>query len=243
MATTSLTDALRIWLFVPNLIGYLRIICTLWSYAVAFHDPQTCLVLYVVGFVLDAVDGHMARLLGQSTKFGAVLDMLIDRAATAGFVLMLSHLMGPMTAFSAAVLVALDIASHFARMYWTMAGGMESHKDTSSSCFTLLDWYYGKKWVMLLLCIGQEAFYLLLYAQYSAKVSSTDYFMRNYLSEMQTGVQVCFVPFMLKQLCNVLQLIDALHNLAYLDAAQRAKAGSVSRPSSPAAVDAAKKKK
>ena len=29
--------------------------------------------------LLDAVDGHAARLLGQSSKFGAMLDMLTDR--------------------------------------------------------------------------------------------------------------------------------------------------------------------
>ena len=33
---------------------------------------------YNVG-LLDAVDGHAARLLGQSSKFGAMLDMLTDR--------------------------------------------------------------------------------------------------------------------------------------------------------------------
>jgi CDP-diacylglycerol--inositol 3-phosphatidyltransferase len=32
--------------------------------------------------LLDAVDGHAARLLNQSSKFGAMLDMLTDRCAT-----------------------------------------------------------------------------------------------------------------------------------------------------------------
>ena len=35
-----------------------------------------------VSGLLDAVDGHAARLLGQSSKFGAMLDMLTDRCAT-----------------------------------------------------------------------------------------------------------------------------------------------------------------
>lgn len=32
--------------------------------------------------LLDAVDGHAARMLNQSSKFGAMLDMLTDRCAT-----------------------------------------------------------------------------------------------------------------------------------------------------------------
>ena len=35
--------------------------------------------LELLSGLLDAVDGHAARLLGQSSKFGAMLDMLTDR--------------------------------------------------------------------------------------------------------------------------------------------------------------------
>ena len=35
--------------------------------------------LVLLSGLLDAVDGHAARLLGQSSKFGAMLDMLTDR--------------------------------------------------------------------------------------------------------------------------------------------------------------------
>jgi CDP-diacylglycerol--inositol 3-phosphatidyltransferase len=34
---------------------------------------------YIVSGFLDAVDGHAARYLGQSSKFGGMLDMLTDR--------------------------------------------------------------------------------------------------------------------------------------------------------------------
>ena len=38
--------------------------------------------LFQLSGLLDAVDGHAARLLNQSSKFGAMLDMLTDRCAT-----------------------------------------------------------------------------------------------------------------------------------------------------------------
>ena len=37
---------------------------------------------YILSGLLDAFDGHAARALNQSTKFGAMLDMLTDRCAT-----------------------------------------------------------------------------------------------------------------------------------------------------------------
>jgi len=42
-------------------------------------NPRLCTVLYLVSCILDAFDGKMARLLNQSTRFGAVLDMVTDR--------------------------------------------------------------------------------------------------------------------------------------------------------------------
>jgi len=43
------------------------------------HHPVYSTVAYCVSQLLDAVDGHAARYLGQASKFGAVLDMVTDR--------------------------------------------------------------------------------------------------------------------------------------------------------------------
>jgi len=42
--------------------------------------PKYCTALYAVSCLLDAVDGQAARALGQTSKFGAVLDMVTDRS-------------------------------------------------------------------------------------------------------------------------------------------------------------------
>ena len=44
--------------------------------------PKFCTVAYVISCLLDAVDGMAARALGQTSKFGAVLDMVTDRYAS-----------------------------------------------------------------------------------------------------------------------------------------------------------------
>ena len=49
------------------------------------YHPKYSTLLYCVSALLDAVDGQAARRLGQSSKFGAVLDMVTDRCACIGF--------------------------------------------------------------------------------------------------------------------------------------------------------------
>ena len=43
------------------------------------YHPKYCTWAYVVSCLLDAVDGQAARALQQTSKFGAVLDMVTDR--------------------------------------------------------------------------------------------------------------------------------------------------------------------
>lgn len=69
----------NVFLFVPNIIGYIRVITAGASlYYMPIH-PKVCTVLYFVSCILDAVDGQAARALNQTSKFGAVLDMVTDR--------------------------------------------------------------------------------------------------------------------------------------------------------------------
>lgn len=60
-------------------IGYTRIILAGLSLQFMSYHPRYCTILYGISCLLDAVDGHAARALGQSSKFGAVLDMVTDR--------------------------------------------------------------------------------------------------------------------------------------------------------------------
>ncbi len=58
----------EVLLFVPNLVGYVRL--ALLAAAACLHhaaaaSPHTVLVLLVISLVLDAVDGALARALGQ----------------------------------------------------------------------------------------------------------------------------------------------------------------------------------
>ena len=69
------------------------------------------LVVTVAGIIADAIDGMAARHFKQSSDFGAVLDMVTDRCSTAGFLLIISHLCVPSSAFLAAAGEQLIVSS------------------------------------------------------------------------------------------------------------------------------------
>lgn len=56
----------NVFLFIPNLIGYTRVILAAASLVYMGAHPKACSFLYVVSCLLDAVDGQAARYFGQS---------------------------------------------------------------------------------------------------------------------------------------------------------------------------------
>ena len=64
---------------VPGCQGYTRVILAALAMHYMSYHPKYSTLAYCVSQLLDAVDGHVARALGQASKFGAVLDMVTDR--------------------------------------------------------------------------------------------------------------------------------------------------------------------
>ena len=149
---------------VPNMIGWLRVALSVSSFYFFESSPWVFLGLYALGFALDGLDGMAARYFNQSTLFGAIFDMVTDRASTAVLLIYLTRF--DFSVHAAASLVALDFVSHFVRMF--MCGGYsQSHKDTTSAKNFVLRMYYGNLLCFRVACIGQEAFYLALYMHYA----------------------------------------------------------------------------
>lgn len=63
-----------------HILGYIRVLLAGISLHYMDSHPLYCTITYVVSCLLDAVDGQVARALGQTSKFGAVLDMVTDRS-------------------------------------------------------------------------------------------------------------------------------------------------------------------
>ncbi|OCK81604.1 hypothetical protein K432DRAFT_295161 [Lepidopterella palustris CBS 459.81] len=154
----------NIFLFIPNLIGYSRIVLAVTSlYYMPLH-PRTCTFLYSVSCLLDALDGFAARKFSQSTKFGAVLDMVTDRCTTACLLVFLASAF-PRWSIVFQGLISLDLASHYMHMYATlsMGGSGQSHKKIDESRSWVLKMYYSNNIVLFTLCALNELFFIALY--------------------------------------------------------------------------------
>lgn len=154
----------NIFLFVPNLIGYARVVLAVVSLLYMPLHPRRCSFLYSVSCLLDALDGYAARRWQQSTKFGAVLDMVTDRCTTTCLLVFLSTAK-PGWSMVFQLLISLDFASHYMHMYATLAmgGSSQSHKNIDEKRSKIMHLYYTNKAVLFVCCALNEVFFIALY--------------------------------------------------------------------------------
>uniref|UniRef100_A0A674HQV7 CDP-diacylglycerol--inositol 3-phosphatidyltransferase n=1 Tax=Taeniopygia guttata TaxID=59729 RepID=A0A674HQV7_TAEGU len=131
----------NVFLFVPNLIGYARILLAAVSFGLMPTRPWPAAVCYGTAALLDAVDGHAARALGQGSRLGAMLDMLTDRLSSMCLLLNLA-LLYPRWAPLFQLSSALDLASHWLHTHCSALQGAASHKAVGGEGHPLLRRYY-----------------------------------------------------------------------------------------------------
>ncbi|CDS11264.1 hypothetical protein LRAMOSA03527 [Lichtheimia ramosa] len=205
----------NVFLYIPNIIGYTRIILASASlYYMPWH-PKVCTILYCISCLLDAVDGNAARYFDQCSKFGAVLDMVTDRSTTTCLLCFLS-LKYPAWTILFQFLISLDFSSHYMHMYSSMTEGSSSHKKISQSSNRFLQLYYNSNVVLFIMCAGNELFFVALYV---FKFFQGPINAAWWVVFAVSGV-ICF----LKQFINVIQIVNASRVLATIDKEERAKA-------------------
>ncbi|KAL4658351.1 CDP-diacylglycerol-inositol 3-phosphatidyltransferase [Arapaima gigas] len=203
----------NIFLFVPNLIGYCRIVLALLAFYLMPCCPVPAMLCYLLSALLDAFDGHAARALKQGTKFGAMLDMLTDRCATMCLLVNLA-LLYPSYVFLFQLSMSLDIASHWLHLHSSTMKGASSHKTIDLSGNPILQLYYTSRPVLFFMCMGNELFFCLLY-------------MLHFVEEPHVLLHwllgVCGVVCVLKSGISVLHLVTAARNMAAMDLTDRQK--------------------
>ena len=140
-----------VFLFIPNIIGYFRFLALFASFFTYQHSPISTLLFYGISQILDAFDGMAARYFKQSTRFGAVLDMVCDRASN-GVMLAILTTLYPDWSWVFLGDIALDLVSHWYQMYVSLLRG--AHHKESKSSWALLNLYYGNKTVLFTLVLG-----------------------------------------------------------------------------------------
>ncbi|GMM51363.1 CDP-diacylglycerol--inositol 3-phosphatidyltransferase [Starmerella bacillaris] len=211
-------------LYVPNLIGYSRVAFALIAlYFMKWH-PKYCTIAYCLSCILDALDGHAARRLGQTSQFGAILDMVTDRCTTSSLICFLC-VAYPQYVVLFQLLVSLDLASHYMHMYSTLSSGATSHKkfETKSK---LLQLYYTNNKVLFIVCAANELFYVGLYLySFPLKTPPTLGYVNSVPLSFAVILTVTTFPlWLLKQFLNIVQMRQAGLTLAYGDALAATKA-------------------
>jgi len=219
----------NVFLFVPNLIGYFRVILAAFSLYFMSYHPIYCTILYGLSCLLDAVDGQAARALGQTSKFGAVLDMVTDRCTTSCLLCYLSSAY-PQYAILFQFLIALDFSSHYMHMYSSLATGSTSHKLVTSDVSRILWMYYNDSRTLFFVCAGNELFFVSLYLmKWTSK--PIDPSLYGNLTYPEVMAFVTGPIFLLKNIINVVQLWKASKILVGVDLAERAAARAASKQS------------
>lgn len=217
----------NVYIYIPNLIGYFRVIFALLAFSIARKDPFRFVALYLASFICDELDGRFARQFNQMSTFGAVLDMVTDRVATSCLLALLCSLYPswqPILMF----LLGLDIFSHWFQMYATLAMGATSHKDIHSRSW-IVRLYYQHRLFMGFCCICVEVLYLLLYLLAQPQFSTwgllaiPEYigsFLPGHCEDVSVLVLFAIVTipgFAIKQFINVQQLRAAAEQLVQYD--------------------------
>lgn len=200
-------DVYKVFLFVPNLIGYLRIFLA--GVALYYLERNTvyCVISYCISCALDALDGFAARHFNQCSKFGAVLDMVTDRCTTTCLLCYLAHIYPKWSIFFQ-FLISLDVSSHYMHMYSSLTSGATSHKSVSKTHNFLLQAYYNSKVVLFLVCAGNELFFIALYLKKAEPVFQGTWVWLAILM---------FPVFLFKNILNVIQFSGAARSLAQID--------------------------
>ncbi|XP_068027326.1 LOW QUALITY PROTEIN: CDP-diacylglycerol--inositol 3-phosphatidyltransferase [Melanerpes formicivorus] len=212
-------EALKVFLFVPNIIGYARILLAAIAFYLLPGQPGVAMSCYGLSALLDAVDGHMARLLDQGSRLGAMLDMLTDRLATACLLVNLAVLY-PGAASLFQLSLAVDLASHWLHMHCATLQGGRSHKAIGGRGLPILRLYYSNRPLLFLLCAGNEAFYCCLSLLATGEGPGL---CRGGVGLFRAGVWLGAPLAALKFGVNLLQLGAAAEALAAIDASERPK--------------------
>ncbi|KAJ3639251.1 hypothetical protein Zmor_003931 [Zophobas morio] len=211
----------NVFIFVPNIIGYARVILALISFYYMPTNYVLAVVCYVTSALLDAFDGHAARYFNQSTKFGAMLDQLTDRCGTMGLCMVLAKFY-PDYMFWFILSCCIDIACHWIYLHSSILQGKSSHKFIDMSENPIMNIYYTNRTVLFWMCAGNEAFYASLYLLYFTEGPTLIG-----LSLFRVVLYLSAPIAIVKSGISLLHLVVASKNIAIIDINERKEASKL----------------
>ena len=152
----------NIFLFIPIIIGYGRIglaLLSLWFMPTNHIAASLC---YILSGLLDAVNGSAARVFDQSTKFGAMLDLITIRCTQMCMLATLCTFY-PQWMFLFQLSMTIDISCHWIYLYTCVLQGSASHGLEDPSGNPIMRQYWTSQPTLFAMRAGNELFYASLY--------------------------------------------------------------------------------
>jgi len=121
---------------------------------------------YLLSWILDAFDGFAARYFKQCSKFGWVLDMVIDKTSTACLLMTIGRLY-PGYQLVCQLWFTLDIFAHWTYQMAMALNNKTSHKDVGDKSIPfLVKIFYDSRKTLFFICAGCENFFAFVYIDY-----------------------------------------------------------------------------
>ncbi|GAY46002.1 hypothetical protein CUMW_093640 [Citrus unshiu] len=217
-SSKKLTPRLRklsVYLYIPNIIGYARVLLNCYAFGICFSNKWLFSVLYFISFVCDAIDGWCAR------KFNQGLAQLLCWLYYPKYI---GFFCRPGLVFVS--LLALDIGSHWLQMYSTFLTGKTSHKDVKDSTNWLFKAYYGNRIFMGYCCVACEVLYLILFLIVDTQSESLVDVVGSSLQQgslLSILVALSLFGWAIKQVVNVIQMKTAADVCVHYDIEKKQK--------------------
>lgn len=189
-----------VW-YLPNLIGYFRILFTFAAVILIFHFPLIAITMGAISQILDALDGALARRFHQCSALGTILDYSIDRMFVGCWMIVLTVLF-PHLWLLFMLILSFDLVSHLFHLYASIQQGKMNHKEQDDHQGVVLQFYYSNRLFMFLVCLFHDLWILtmLIYYFYPNRACLT--------------AVIIFTPFMIfKGYIHLIQLISASRSL------------------------------
>ena len=229
LVKTKFRDKLKILIYIANIIDLTRILFVFIAFLLADYNIFLTYIFYSLSVILDCFDGLAARKLNQLSRIGAMLDMVVDRVSTTLLsVLILKY--SPNLSKLIQASIAIDIASHMLYVSkqqvvsaFETNSVAHNHKFVRSTDNPVLKWYYGSKTILGTLCTLNEVFFIALLVYVSQKIGTNA--INKFGTNLALVVMIPTLPgHIMKQLVNIIQLLDACNGIIEIDALERKKA-------------------
>ena len=116
----------------PNMVTYLSTASTLLSvYYIVNNNTKYAAIAYSIGYLLDCVDGKMARKYNMTSKYGMVLDLVSDNVTNIILIAVLIYKYGVFNWFMPCILIMTYMIS----LSYGLNEAIASYKATGSDNF------------------------------------------------------------------------------------------------------------